>query len=69
VAEDAHKDLLVCYSFYNYFLALCEKAGKMLTVPTILINGEVKFSTVPHPDELEAAIEAALARNGILQKK
>jgi hypothetical protein len=53
----------------RYFLALCEKAGKMLTVPTILINGEVKFSTVPHPDELEAAIEAALARNGILQKK
>lgn len=53
----------------KYFLTLCEKAGKMLTVPTILINGEVKFSTVPHPDELEAAIEAALARNGILQKK
>jgi hypothetical protein len=53
----------------RYFLALCEKAGKMLTVPTILINGEVKFSTVPHPDELEAAIEAALARNGILRKK
>jgi len=53
----------------RYFLTLCEKAGKMLTVPTILINGEVKFSTVPHPDELEAAIEAALARNGILRKK
>ncbi len=53
----------------RYFLTLCEKAGKMLTVPTILINGEVIFSTVPHPDELEAAIEAALARNGILQKK
>jgi hypothetical protein len=53
----------------KYFLTLCEKAGKMLTVPTILINGEVIFSTVPHPDELEAAIEAALARDGILQKK
>jgi len=53
----------------KYFLTLCEKAGKMLTVPTILINGEVIFSTVPHPDELEAAIEAALARNGIVQKK
>jgi hypothetical protein len=53
----------------RYFLTLCEKAGKMLTVPTILINGEVKFSTVPHPDELEAAIEAALARNGFFTEK
>ena len=44
----------------KYFLTLCEKAGKMLTVPTILINGEVIFSTVPHPTELEAAIEKAL---------
>ena len=53
----------------RYFLTLCEKAGKMLTVPTILINGEVIFSTVPHPDELEAAIKASLAQKGILQKK
>ena len=44
----------------QYFLALCEKAGRMLTVPTILINGEVIFSTVPHPTELEAAIDKAL---------
>lgn len=53
----------------KYFLNLCEKAGKMLTVPTILINGEVNFSTVPHPNELEAAIEAALVQKGILPKK
>jgi hypothetical protein len=53
----------------RYFLTLCEKAGKMLTVPTILINGEVIFSTVPHPDELEAAITAALDQKSILQKK
>ena len=44
----------------QYFMTLCEKAGRMLTVPTILINGEVIFSTVPHPTELEAAIDKAL---------
>lgn len=53
----------------KYFLTLCEKAGKMLTVPTILINGKVIFSTVPHPNELEAAIEAALAQTGISLKQ
>jgi hypothetical protein len=53
----------------KYFMALCEKAGKMLTVPTILINGEVIFSTVPHPDELEAAIEEKLAQKGFSRKK
>jgi hypothetical protein len=53
----------------KYFLTLCEKAGKLLTVPTILINGKVIFSTVPHPDELEEAIEEALAQKGFLRKK
>jgi hypothetical protein len=53
----------------KYFLTLCEKTGKMLTVPTILINGKVIFSTVPHPDELEEAIEEALAQKGFLPKK
>ncbi len=53
----------------RYFLTLCEKAGKMLTVPTILLNGEVKFSTVPHPSELEAAIEEILVQKGLLKKK
>jgi hypothetical protein len=43
-----------------HFLELCRRAGKMLTVPTILINGKVMFSTVPHPNELEKAIKAAL---------
>ena len=42
------------------FLSLCKKAGRLLSVPTILINGEVAFSTVPHPDELKAAIERHL---------
>jgi hypothetical protein len=49
----------------EYFMALCKKAGKMLTVPTILIDGEVIFSTVPHPTELEAAITEALVKKGI----
>ena len=52
----------------RYFLTLCEKAGKMLTVPTILINGEVIFSTVPHPTELEAAIEKALKTKELSEK-
>ncbi len=42
------------------FLELCERAGKMLPVPTILINGEVAFTGVPHPNELEKAIDALL---------
>ena len=45
------------------FLKLCEKAGRMLPVPTILINGEVAFTTVPHPSELERAIDALLKEN------
>lgn len=49
----------------QYFLSLCEKAGKMLTVPTILINGKVIFSTVPHPTELEEAIDNALKEKGL----
>ena len=44
------------------FLELCERAGKMLSVPAILINGEVAFDSVPHPDELKRAIEAVLDR-------
>jgi hypothetical protein len=51
------------------FLDLCKKSGKMLPVPTILINGEVAFTSVPHPSELEAAIEAVLAQKGFLRKK
>jgi len=44
------------------FLELCERAGRMLSVPAILINGEVAFDSVPHPDELKRAIEAVLDR-------
>ena len=50
------------------FLDLCKKAGRMLPVPTILINGEVAFTSVPHPSELEAAIEAILVQKGCLRK-
>ncbi|MBU0463865.1 MAG: DsbA family protein [Proteobacteria bacterium] len=42
------------------FLSLCKKAGKMLSVPTILINGDVAFTNVPHPDDLKSAIEKYL---------
>ncbi len=51
------------------FLDLCARAGKMLPVPTILINGEVAFTSVPHPSELERAIEAILIQKGFLPKK
>ncbi len=50
------------------FLDLCARAGKMLPVPTILIDGDVAFTSVPHPNELEAAIKAILVRKGFLQK-
>ena len=42
------------------FLKLCKKAGKLLSVPTILINGKVFFTTVPLPGELTAAIQSCL---------
>jgi hypothetical protein len=51
------------------FLDLCARAGKLLPVPTILINGEVAFTSVPHPSELEAAIESVLVQKGFLKKK
>lgn len=44
------------------FMALCKKAGKLLSVPTILINGEVNFTNVPLPEELTRAIETALKK-------
>lgn len=48
------------------FLELCERAGKMLPVPTILINGEVAFTGVPHPNELEKAIDALLEQQKLI---
>jgi hypothetical protein len=42
------------------FLKLCKKAGKMLSVPTILINGDVLFTTIPQPGELTQAIQTYL---------
>ena len=50
------------------FLDLCKRAGKMLPVPTILINGEVAFTSVPHPSELEDAIREILVQKGFLAK-
>ncbi len=44
------------------FLSLCKKAGKLLSVPTILINGDVLFTTVPLPEELTAAINSYLKK-------
>lgn len=52
------------------FLKLCKKAGKMLSVPTILINGEVAFTNVPHPDELKSTIEKyLLSKNQAFNRK
>jgi hypothetical protein len=51
------------------FLDLCARAGKMLPVPTILINGEVAFTSVPHPNELEDAIRSVLVQKGFLPEK
>ena len=42
------------------FMKLCKRAGKLLSVPTILINGDVLFTTVPLPEELTAAIQEYL---------
>lgn len=42
------------------YLELCRKAGKVLPVPTILINGDVLFKTVPLPGELNSVIESYL---------
>ncbi len=44
----------------EHYLDLCKQAGKMLSVPAILLNGEVVFDNVPHPDTLIRAIEAVL---------
>jgi len=44
------------------FLSVCRKAGKLLPVPTILINGEVAFTNVPPPDDLKLAIEKHLMK-------
>lgn len=45
------------------FMKLCKKAGRMLSVPTILINGDVLFTTIPLPDELTDAIKQYLEKN------
>ncbi len=44
----------------EHYLNLCKRAGRMLAVPAILINGEVAFDSVPHPDDLIKEIDAVL---------
>ncbi|MCG8565347.1 MAG: hypothetical protein MI747_09740 [Desulfobacterales bacterium] len=44
------------------FLQLCREAGRLLSVPTILVNGHVLFDTIPLPDELEAAIQSHIKK-------
>ncbi len=51
-----------CRKNAKRFIELCEIAGEMLAVPAILINGEVVFSSVPHPDELKYVIEVILEK-------
>lgn len=46
----------------EHYLDLCKRAGKMLSVPAILLNGEIVFDNVPHPDDLMKAIEAVLEK-------
>lgn len=43
------------------FLELCRLNGRHLSVPTILIDGQVAFTDVPTPAELRQAIEQALS--------
>lgn len=43
------------------FLELCRLNGRHLSVPTILIDGQVVFTDVPTPAELRQAIEQALS--------
>jgi len=40
------------------FMKLCKKAGRMLSVPTILINGDVLFTTIPLPIKTESSFES-----------
>jgi hypothetical protein len=42
------------------YMELCRVNGRHLSVPTILINGEVAFTDVPTPAELRAALDKAL---------
>ena len=51
------------------FLKLCKKAGKMLSVPTILINEEVLFTTIPLPGELAGAIQSYLDKASVKRQK
>ncbi len=43
------------------YLELCRINGRHLSVPTILIDGQVVFTDVPGPEELRSAVEKALA--------
>ena len=42
------------------YLELCKRNGRHLSVPAILIDGELCFTYVPGPEELRKAIQEAL---------
>ena len=42
------------------YLELCKRNGCHLSVPAILMDGQLRFTYVPGPDELRKAIQEAL---------
>ena len=42
------------------YLELCQRNGCHLSVPAILMDGELRFTYVPGPEELRKAIQEAL---------
>ncbi len=42
------------------YLELCKRNGCHLSVPAILMDGELRFTYVPGPEELRTAIQEAL---------
>jgi hypothetical protein len=45
------------------YLELCRRNGRHLSVPTVLIDGDVAFTYVPEPKELRQAIAQAIERH------
>ena len=39
------------------FLELSSKLGRLLPVPSILVNGRLAFDSIPGPDDLKAFLE------------
>jgi len=52
------------------YLELCKRNGCHLSVPAILMDGELRFTYVPGPEELRKAMQEALVSwEGGLEKK